>query len=188
MRKSKLIFIVLLAALILALLAGCQAQNADVPTEPSASSQPTDPTEPSEDVTDLTETSQATEPTELLPLTVETVKAYLKPYMTYEEVKALWGPMHSYHANDFYQRHAYWRLDDGSIFAITFCTTETCSWEQYLELHPVSSDEEMINRMQSWIDHMAAYAAGIWVEVPGSLAWNEVEELFDYGYKWGTEE
>ena len=87
MNKSKLVTIVLILALILAIFAGCQVQNAEIPTEPLVSSQPTKPTEPSDEVTEPS--SEAAAPT--IPLTVENIRAYVKEGMTYEQVIALIG-------------------------------------------------------------------------------------------------
>lgn len=185
MNKSKLVTIVLILALILAIFAGCQAQNAEIPTEPLPSSQPTKPTEPSSEPTEPSD--DVTDPTETVcPRTVESFKARLTPYMTYREAVALWGPKDGDWSDSPDWNESLWLLEDNYFVFVQFFPTVHDRMDEYLatiptdETKPDGTPLEFGDYFREWNYHMEAYKAVLYKGTPTGKR-EKVETWFDYG-------
>ena len=193
MSRTKFLMPILILALAISLFAGCQAQNAEIPTEPLVSSQPTKPTEPSSEPTEPSD--DVTDPTETIyPRTIEAIKSHIMPYMTYHEVRVMFGKKDYDATNTTDVQKARWYLEDGYYVTIRFYPTKNETWAEYLTTFPADdvSDEVFAEYFSEWYNHMEAYSAAIYKRTgddtsrPGEL----IEVLFDYGYGpfWQEEE
>ena len=190
MRKSKLITALLLLALVFSLFAGCQAQHADVPTDPSAFSQPTESIEPSSEPTEPS--GEATDPTEstVCPRTIEYFKAHLTPNMTYREVLEILGPKDSDFSDSPDWREAVWYLEDDYILVVDFFPTVHQHRHEYLATEPPAetTPDGTVDSgfyLREWNLLMEARFARIF---KGNMSLDNREVWFDYGDPWMTEE
>lgn len=189
MNKSKLVTIVLILALILAIFAGCQAQNAEIPTdptEPSASSQPTDPTEPSSEATDPTESA-------VCPRTVEYFKSHLTPYMTYREAIEILGRSDKDISNIPDEAIRIWYLEEDYCIIVEFFPIANQYRHEYLATEPTGETTPdggvSMEYFIEWNLHMEAYRAILHKELSPAV-YQPIEVWFDNGYGpfWQEEE
>ena len=191
MYKSKMILTVLLAAALLALFGGCQAQNFDIPTEPSAFSQPTEPTDPSSKSTEPS--NETIEPIETVcPRTIEYFKSHLIPFMTYREAIGVLGLPDNNTSNSPDWKDTVWYLEDDYILAVEFYPTADYNMDEYLataptgETNPDGTPLDEYYYLREWFQHQEAYRAKIFkgTKHPDNCC----EVLFDYGDPWFPEE
>ena len=188
MVKNKFIIAILLVSLMLSVLVGCQARNANVPTEPSASSQPTESTEPSSEATEPS--SEATDPTETFyPRTIESLKSHMVPYITYSEACALFGRPDEVAGNTHDIRYPRWNLEDGYFVTTTFYPTINKTYSEYDATEPNKETNpdgtSVVWNLPIWYDHMEAYRAVLCKENPTGKGKAEIVEVwFDFPDPW----
>ena len=185
MQKRRLLNIILLLSFIISLFFGCQPQNADAPTEPTGTNVSSQPTHSTESINDLTEPTP-TEP--VYSCTVESFKTHLKPYMTYGEVKALWGPKSTDASDSLDWQEAIWFLEDDYFVYLWFYPTVAETWWEYMPIEPTSPENQK-HSLAYWRNHMEVYTA--WLckgDIDGKR--EVVKVWFDYGYGpfWQEEE
>lgn len=128
-------------------------------------------------------TPSPTEPTEnFCPRTIEYFKSHLKPYMTYSEMKNLFGSCDTNMGSSDHIATRVWYLEDDYFVAVTCFPTANEYMHEYLATQPTGEDgtpHDELYYFLEWKNHMQAYNATLYKNTFSEK--NKIEVWFDCG-------
>lgn len=114
--------------------------------------------------------------------TIEFFKSHLKPYMTYGEMRQIFGSSDSYVGGADYIATRVWYLEDDYFLVVTCFPTANEYTHEYLATQPTSEDgtpRDELYYFLEWKNHMQAYNATLYKSTFSEE--NKIEVWFDCG-------